>query len=1781
MEGAPKYAALRFFLVRNVIAQSHRTIRFQFVVRENQEQFLDPASLRRRNAMEHFPLHFYSTSAFELPANLARQVKRYSDRYRWHFFNAEGPVDAPTGRYDFWIEGSTTEGLPLRSVRQRVTVELVAPQLQAVLPPGDEPMAIAPDSLSFQLDRTVLPEAYLETPVVLSDIGEVKFQALVRKGILTLADLLERDYEQFQVVGWHPVDGKDLMARIGLLKDLNIALYKAQDWWFEPINALLEHTFETWTERLGKKPAAVKRFIRELQKLQLIFDRSVRDRLSLQHFKRFPHSGIANVEAHLGVLNVSDQVTIKKNEFTVAIPTDLPEGLHRLSIQVIFHSGVFAVAESSFFLDNQPPEISECIPSDGAIVAVDEILLSVRLVDRFSHIREAGCQLLFNGEIVAHTVRTSTNGQSLWMEYATGLLQEGTHTWQVVSEDELGNRHVSEEKTFTIDFTPPAIALDVPIHTMVDRATFLLKGKVDEPNLESVWVGETSVNFRSNGHFEVEVPLEFGENYLQAFAKDKAGNESQSTLLMVARLDPQTAAIQGQVKSSEGQNLAGVSVRLSGLAHLATTDAEGRFTLMEVPEGRHQLKIEPTGQLHEIAFLEVEASYGRITRLPDPIVLLPDFAHQAVAVTIDSGQSRAVNPLYPELEISWETTTELEFPEGTSQLSLGLVAADQFPVPLQGITLGGRVAVLGPPGLKVKEGKKIGVKLPNDCALPAGTAVPILLLDRDNNRFRLGCMAQVSEDGTAIATAPGDGVSHFSVAAPRIPAPFIEVLQEDGHVPGGDALKGGLELEVALPSFRLFGEERTPMLRYSSRAACPEVQLTGVFRGLEEYHVEEKLAPYTLDQVTTLERVRVHKNIQRYRLPGFWEQVRGKNSPRDDGQSGLEETVFLPLGRNPYALLPKGKITEGETDSPKKWEEYSYQVLQSEPVEVLRLSALINTNLEHTLWPTAITSKHYLGYLETEWEKLYGKPVERTILNIETGVTEQLATYELPKDLTVVQHLKPRFASGEYYPTGLYPFLARYRFEMEGFSSESKHSVKSLFIDQDFLNSLYRQRSDLASQPGSTQRDTALVALNEQIADMEQMRIAYQQDQQETSNRHLWIEPADQLFKHKHGALILHNLQHSTLGRGWSVDGVQELVPVGRSKVLVIDGSEKLVFSAEEMTVREIWKKKEGDPLVQDALLLPEVSRSNYNALVLGQARIAASDGLSNYVAPLDDGLEVASQKFYEPSQRFSTLYEAYWFYYPVFNAPPRRSAQRRSLNSEVVLLNDRPNIEVTALTVDREGTLFLANAGTHQILRLGAAENPPTVIAGRFSMGTYRGEDDEYGSFDMNQVPPNGTGTYTEVLETRYLYKPWFTPDGYWPYWSSIHSPAGITFDLNNNLIFSERGRHLIRRIVVNEENPNYGTWETLAGRNIASGEQFDPDERDALQAVLPSPGPLASDEKGNLYCLLDLSVTGFESHVVVKIDPQGVLTHIAGNPHGTITTGIDATMHKIVGASDLVLDRDGKLFIHVVGKVIVVSPDGFVDDFVGGGNERATTESKNALSVELESDGKLNLDEAGNLHLFYPESGRILKVSQNLLDAESEGRLRGPVGYWDSVVEKQVNDTWVRTYKSGRQVVFDHRGKAVTESDSNGNTTHFDRDAFGNLTRIRYPNNSAYLDFQYDENGYLNWVEDHAGRRTHLSVAATFWRFPPPLIEQLKGLGLPDAYADELADRSFTSEAEVEEWLTQLPSEFALIQYKDLIVTGLKKVYDLQHIELPDERTLDFSYAPDGKLISQTESE
>ena len=259
-----------------------------------------------------------------------------------------------------------------------------------------------------------------------------------------------------------------------------------------------------------------------------------------------------------------------------------------------------------------------------------------------------------------------------------------------------------------------------------------------------------------------------------------------------------------------------------------------------------------------------------------------------------------------------------------------------------------------------------------------------------------------------------------------------------------------------------------------------------------------------------------------------------------------------------------------------------------------------------------------------------------------------------------------------------------------------------------------------------------------------------------------------------------------------------------------------------------------------------------------------------------------------------------------------------------------------TTVASDSGGNLFIADRGNHVIRRIDASTGIITTVAGSGVQG-YTGdggpaslaqlsrpygvavdrEDNllfsDYGNYVIRRVD-SATGVITTIAGTG---DRGYSGDGGPATAAQLKSPCGLALDAVGNLFIADSSNYVIRRI-----DAVTGIITTVAGRGVSGGDLGDGGP--AIDTAFSRPIDVALDVAGNLF------IADFLSRRVRKVDQAGIITTIAGTGfEGYTGDGGPASLAQLNQPYGVAVDKEGNLYIadfyaHVIRKVSAKGQEG-----------------------------------------------------------------------------------------------------------------------------------------------------------------------------------------------------------------------------------------------------------------
>ena len=311
-----------------------------------------------------------------------------------------------------------------------------------------------------------------------------------------------------------------------------------------------------------------------------------------------------------------------------------------------------------------------------------------------------------------------------------------------------------------------------------------------------------------------------------------------------------------------------------------------------------------------------------------------------------------------------------------------------------------------------------------------------------------------------------------------------------------------------------------------------------------------------------------------------------------------------------------------------------------------------------------------------------------------------------------------------------------------------------------------------------------------------------------------------------------------------------------------------------------------------------------------------------------------------------------------------------------------------SGIAIDADGNLFISDAGNDRVRRVDFVTGIITTVAGKGDGGRPCREDGDW------------TCVVGWVLGG-------YSGDGGPSIDAELNSPAGLATDAEGNLYVADGRNNRVRRI-----SSTSGIITTVAG----TGEDgFSGDGGLATSATLSRPRGLAVDGRGNLF------ITDSGNERVRRVDAAtGIITTVAGtgrgdggpaigvllkdlegvavdsvanlfivswdNPirrvdaaTGVISTVPDLVWPQLTGATGIVVDEAGNLFIANRGGQNIMRVDGdtgIITTVAGTGENGFGGDGGAAMTALLSYPEGVAVDSAANLFIADTDNGRIRRV-------------------------------------------------------------------------------------------------------------------------------------------------------------------------------------------------------------
>jgi RHS repeat-associated protein len=272
---------------------------------------------------------------------------------------------------------------------------------------------------------------------------------------------------------------------------------------------------------------------------------------------------------------------------------------------------------------------------------------------------------------------------------------------------------------------------------------------------------------------------------------------------------PGITALAGEVRTLSDQSLEGVTLRVG--EQTARTDETGRFLLISVPPGHHELLIDGrtasrAGQVYGVFEVGIDVRAGRTNVLPFTIWMPEIDTEHTVSISSPTTDEVVVTtPHIPGWELHLPPGTIIRDKDGqiVTQISITPIPVDRPPFPLPFGAEFPMYFTVQPGGAYIEP---YGARIiyPNITKEPPGTRINFWNYDPEEKGWHIYGRGTVTRDGGQVV--PDEGVSVYELAgASAGPSPKG---QPQGSGSGGAVPSDGDPVDLAT---RLFVVEKTDL----------------------------------------------------------------------------------------------------------------------------------------------------------------------------------------------------------------------------------------------------------------------------------------------------------------------------------------------------------------------------------------------------------------------------------------------------------------------------------------------------------------------------------------------------------------------------------------------------------------------------------------------------------------------------------------------------------------------------------------------------------------------------------------------------------------------------------------------------------------------------------------------------------------------------------------------------------------------------------------------------------
>ena len=381
----------------------------------------------------------------------------------------------------------------------------------------------------------------------------------------------------------------------------------------------------------------------------------------------------------------------------------------------------------------------------------------------------------------------------------------------------------------------------------------------------------------------------------------------------------------------------------------------------------------------------------------------------------------------------------------------------------------------------------------------------------------------------------------------------------------------------------------------------------------------------------------------------------------------------------------------------------------------------------------------------------------------------------------------------------------------------------------------------------------------------------------------------------------------------------------------------------------------------------------------------------------------------------------------------------------------------------------------------------------------------------------------------------------------ASLSSPWSISIDSSDNLYIADLGNNRIRKV------DTEGIITTVAGNGLPG---YTGDNGFAIDASLSFPRDVTLDKWGNIY------IADTDNHRVRKVDPNGIITTVAGNGNGGFSGDGGSAIEASLCGPQGVAVYDGAIFIadSENSRIRRVDASGIITTVAGNGTFDFAGDDGSASDAVLNWPTDIELDKSGNIYIADYSNSRVRKV-------DTDGKIITVAGNgsWD-FVEDGLPAT-KSPLSSPQSIALDNAGNLFVSDWGNGRV--FRVDAFSELP-VSIAASIEEDDFFFAEEDGLGHVISSTGRHKatiDLDTGVALRTFGYNEDNQLVSI------SDQFGNRTT-----IERNADGIPT--AILSPDGLATTlTIDAQNHLTAVTYPDDSAYHFEYTADGLMTAETE--